>query len=359
MRFKLKKSYVEDLRLFEYRSSLMWYLALLAFLAVFPFFAGTYWVYNFMLAGIYSIVALGLNILTGYTGQISLGHAAFYAIGAYTTGFLTTKLGCTFWLALPLAGMAAALIGLIVGIPALRLTGIYLAIATMGFAFIIDQVILEWKYVTNGTNGLIVDRPTLGPISFNSDQAYYYVILLFVVLFVWITKNFERSPTGRAFIAVRDSEVAAQTMGISLAKVKTTAFAISAFYTGFAGGLFAPLINFIGPDNFSIMESINFIVIIIVGGIGSVHGSIFGAIFMTFLSEIIRLGKDVLPEAMQRMVGFQGAVYGLILMAFILFEPLGLYGRWLKIRFLFEVFPLYRRDTFRKKRKFYRSERSR
>lgn len=357
MRFKLNKSYIEDLRLFEYRSTLMWYLALLAFLAVFPFMAGSYWVYNFTLAGIYCIVALGLNILTGYTGQISLGHAAFYAIGAYTTGFLTTKFGCSFWLALPLAGIAASLIGLIVGIPSLRLSGMYLAIATMGFAFIIDQVILEWKYVTNGTNGLIIDRPTLGPISFNSDQAYYYVIILFVVLFVWITKNLERSPTGRAFIAVRDSEVAAQTVGISLARAKTTAFAISAFYAGFAGGLFAPLINFIGPDNFSLMESINFIVMIIVGGVGSVHGSIFGAIFMAFLSELIRLGKDLLPEFLQKTVGFQGAVYGFILMTFILFEPLGLYGRWLKIKFLFEVFPLYRRDTFRKTRKFYRSER--
>jgi len=160
-------------------------------------------------------------------------------------------------------------------------------------------------------------------------------------------------------VAVRDSEVAAQSMGIPLAKVKTQAFVISGFYAGIAGGLFAPLINFIGPDNFTIIESINLIVMIIVGGLASIHGSIFGAIFITLLSEFIRVGKDALPAFLSQQVGFQGAVYGLIIMLFILFEPMGIYGRYLKIKYLFQVFPIYRKDTFRRERKFQKAQRTR
>ncbi|MBU2549793.1 MAG: branched-chain amino acid ABC transporter permease [Proteobacteria bacterium] len=359
MKFKLKKSYMEDLELFEYKSDMVWYGAILLFLVLFPVWAGNYWTYNLTLAGVYCIAALGLNILTGYTGQISLGHAAFFAIGAYTVGYMTSILGLSYWLALPLAGVNSALIGLIVGLPALRLTGIYLAIATMSFAFIIEHVIIEWPSVTGGANGLIINRPSIGGWSLNTDASYYYLVLIMVVLFVLLTKNIIRTPPGRALVAVRDSEVAAQTMGIPLAKVKTQAFALSAFYTGIAGALFAPLINFIGPDNFTIMESINFIVMIIVGGAASIHGSIFGAIFITLLSEFIRVGKDALPTFMQQQVGFQGAVYGLIIMVFILFEPMGLYGRYLKLKYLFEVFPLYRKDTFRREKKFQKTERTR
>jgi len=359
MKFKLKKSYAEDLKLFEYRSDMAWYGAIVLFLFLFPLWAGNYWTYNLTLAGVYCIAALGLNILTGYTGQISLGHAAFLAIGAYTVAFMTSVLGWSFWLALPLAGVNSALIGLVVGLPALRLTGIYLAIATMGFAFIVEQIILEWPAVTGGANGLVVNRPAIGSWSLNSDASYYYLVLIVVILFVLLTKNIFRTPPGRALVAVRDSEVAAQTMGIPLAKVKTQAFAISAFYTGIAGGLFAPLINFIGPDNFTIIESINLIVMIIVGGAASIHGSIFGAIFITLLSELIRVGKDALPAFLQQQVGFQGAVYGLIIMLFILFEPMGIYGRYLKIKYLFEVFPMYRKDTFRRERKFQKTQRTR
>jgi len=359
MKFKLKKSYMEDLKLFEYKSDMVGYGVLLVFLFIFPSWAGNYWTYNLTLAGIYCIAALGLNILTGYTGMISLGHAAFFAIGAYTVGYMTTVLGHSFWIALPLGGFAAAFVGLSLVLPALRLSGIYLAIVTMGFGFIIDQVILEWPEVTGGANGLLINRPTLGPLSLNSDASYYYVVLVMVILFVLLTKNIVRTSLGRALVAVRDSEVAAQSMGIPLAKVKTQAFAISGFYAGIAGGLFAPLINFIGPDNFTIIESINLIVMIIVGGLASIHGSIFGAIFITLLSEFIRVGKDALPAFLSQQVGFQGAVYGLIIMLFILFEPMGIYGRYLKIKYLFQVFPLYRKDTFRRERKFQKAQRTR
>ena len=359
MRFKLKKTYMEDIKIFEYKSNMLWYGLLLVILLLFPQFTGNYWTYNLTLAGIYCIVALGLNILTGYTGQISLGHAAFFAIGAYAVGYLSTTLGWSYWIALPSAGILAATAGLVVAVPALRLSGLYLAMATMGFGFIVEQIIVQWKSVTGGANGLLVNRPEIGSWSLNTDNSYYYLVLAVVTLFVLLTKNLTRSPAGRAFVAVRDSEVAAQTMGIPLARVKIQAFAVSAFYTGVAGGLFAPLINFIGPDNFSIVESINFIVMIIVGGLGSIHGAIFGAIFITLLSEFIRVGKDLIPAFLREQVGFQTAVYGLVLMLFILFEPGGMYGRWLKIKYLFQIFPLYRKDTFRRVRQFQRSERNR
>jgi len=359
MRFKLKKTYMEDIKLFPFKSDMAWHGLLLVVLCVFPLVAGSYWTYNLTLAGIYCIVAMGLNILTGSTGQISLGHAAFFAIGAYTVGYLTSILGWSYWIALPLAGVSAAVSGLVVGVPALRLSGLYLAIATMGFGFIVEQINVQWKTVTGGANGLLIDRPRIGSFVFETDASYYFLVLLMVVVFVLLTKNLNRSPAGRAFVAVRDSEVAAQTMGVSLARVKVQAFAVSAFYTGVAGGLFAPLINFIGPDNFTIAESINFIVMIIVGGLGSIHGSIFGAVFISLLSEFIRVGKDFIPEFLREQVGLQTAVYGLVLMLFILFEPTGIYGRWLKVKFLFQVFPLYRKDTFRRVRRFQRSERTR
>ena len=359
MKFKLKLSYMDDIRIFKHRSDMVWYGLLIAFVLLIPLFAGNYWTYNLTLAAIYAIVALGLNILTGYTGQISLGHAAFYAIGAYTVGFLTTTLGWSFWIALPLAGVISAVVGLVVAVPALRLSGLYLAMATMGFGFIVEQIIVQWTSVTGGANGLSVHRPSLFGLALKSDQSYYYLAVIVLIFFTLVAKNFTRTPLGRALVAVRDSEVAAQTMGIPPAKIKIQAFSISAFYTGVAGGLFAPLINFIGPDNFNIMESINFIVMIIVGGAASIHGSIFGALFITLLSEFIRIGKDFLPEVVVGKVGFQTAVYGVILMAFILFEPHGLYGRWLKIKYLFEVFPLYRKDTFRRTRQYQRSERNR
>ncbi|MEW6529954.1 MAG: branched-chain amino acid ABC transporter permease [Thermodesulfobacteriota bacterium] len=359
MRFKLKKTYMEDIKLFPDKIDMAWYGLLLIILSIFPLVAGHYWIYNLTLSGIYCIVALGLNILTGFTGQISLGHAAFFAIGAYSVGYLTTTLGWSYWIALPLAGISAAASGLVVAVPALRLSGLYLAIATMGFGFIMEQVIVQWKSVTGGANGLLINRPSISSWSLSSDGAYYYLVIVMVAVFVLLTKNLTRSPAGRAFVAVRDSEVAAQTMGIPLARVKVQAFAISAFYTGIAGGLFAPLINFIGPDNFTIAESINFIVMIIVGGLGSIHGSIFGAVFITLLSEFIRVSKDFIPAFLREQVGFQTAVYGLVLMQFILFEPMGIYGRWLKLKYLFQVFPLYRKDTFRRVRRFQRSERTR
>jgi branched-chain amino acid transport system permease protein len=356
MRFIKRMNYLQDTQLFKYPSTLGWTLILIAVLLAAPLVMGTYWVSLLILIGINIIVALGLNLVTGYTGQVSLGHAAFFAVGAYTSAVLTGKFGLSFWLALPAAGVVGALVGIVVGLPALRLKGLYLAIATMGFGFIIEEIIVQWEPITNGVNGLSTNRPSFLALSLASDQRYYYLVLLVVLLSILVLKNLLRTSSGRAFLAIRDSETAAESMGINLAVYKTAAFCISAFYTGVAGALFAHFMRFIGPDNFTILESISFLVMILVGGLGSVHGSVFGALFITFLPEGISLSKDYLPPFIGQQAGLQAAVYGLVLLLFIRFEPLGLYGRWLKIKFYFENFPFYKKDTFRRMRKFHRTQ---
>ncbi|SHJ29210.1 branched-chain amino acid transport system permease protein [Desulfatibacillum alkenivorans DSM 16219] len=355
MRFEKRMHYLEDVQLFRYRSDMAWYILLLLLLLAAPAAMGTYWVSLLIQIGIYIIVALGLNLLSGYTGQVSLGHAAFFAVGAYTSAILTGKYSIPFLLALPASGVAGAAAGLVVGLPALRLKGLYLAIATMGFGFIVEEIIVQWESVTNSVNGLMVTRPVIGPISFQSDKSYYYLVLAVVLIMVLAIKNILRTPTGRAFIAIRDSEIAAESMGVSLTVYKTAAFAISAFYAGVAGSLFAHFMFFIGPENFTIMESISFLVMILVGGLGSVHGAVFGAVFITFLPEAISLSRGYLPAVIGEQAGLQSAVYGLVLLLFIRFEPLGLYGRWLKVKFYFENFPFYKKDTFRRVRKFHRT----
>ena len=356
MRVIKRMNYLQDIQLFKFRSTMVWYLLLIAVLLIAPLALNDYWVSLMNLIGIYVIVALGLNLLTGYTGQVSLGHSAFFAIGAYASAILTGKYGVSFFLALPTAGILAALVSILIGLPSLRLKGLYLAIATMGFAFIVEEIIVKWDAVTNGVNGLSLVRPKIGPLTFTADEHYYYLIYAIVLIMILLLKNILRSPTGRAFVAIRSSEVAAESMGVNLAIYKTAAFCISAFYTGAAGSLFGHHMLFIGPENFDFLISISFLVMIVVGGLGSVHGAVFGAIFITTLPELIALSKGYLPPFIGEQAGLRAAVYGLILLLFIRFEPLGIYGRWLKIKFYFEHFPIYKKDTFRRVRKFYRAE---
>ena len=359
MKLLMKTDYREDLQIFEKKRSWIYCGLFLLGLIFFPVVSGRYITSIANLAGIYIIVALGLNLLTGCTGQISLGHAAFLAIGAYSSSFLTAKLSFPFLVALPMAGVVTTFVGMVVAIPALRLTGLYLAIATMAFSFIIDEVIIRWKYITNGANGLFVPKAQIGPWILKGDLGLFYLILLIVIGMVILTKNILRGPLGRALIAIRDSEIASQSMGISLAKYKTIAFGISAFYTGIAGSLFAHYMSFIGPENFTLMDSILYLVMIIVGGMGSVIGSIFGAIFVTFLTEVIRIAKDLFPYWPKLLNSMQPILYGAVIIVFIHFEPQGLYGRWLKVKYHWENMPMVKKDTFKREMKFYRSEKKR
>jgi branched-chain amino acid transport system permease protein len=356
MRFIMKRDYYQDIRLFRYRSTFFWYLALVigSFLA--PTVLDDYITSQLTFICMYSVATVGLMLLTGYTGQVSMGHAAFFGIGAFTSAILSSK-GVPFVLALPSAGLLAGVVGIFIGLPALRLSGLYLAIATMGFGFIVEEILVRWESLTRGNMGMIVDPPSIGPLIFESETSYYYLTLVVLILTILAARNILRSPTGRAMIAIRDSEVAAQAMGISMAKYKTMAFAISAFFTGVAGSLYAHKLTFINPESFTILVSIEFLAMIIIGGLGSLHGAVFGAAFIIFLPQLIIMTRDYMPKYLADQTGLEPVLYGLMIILFILFEPMGIYGRWRKTRFYFEMFPLYKKDTFRREKKYLKAER--
>lgn len=286
-----------------------------------------YVLYLVSLGLIYAVVALGLNLLFGYAGQFSLGHAGFFAIGAYTSAILTSRAEVPFILALPAAGFLTAAIGFLLGLPALRLSGLYLAVATLGFGLAVPQLILWQGGLTGGAMGLhslpLAAIP-LGPlptIVFRTDQDYYYLALGVLILLTIFARNVGNSDTGRAFISIRDSEVAARAMGINLVRYKTTAFALSAFYAGVGGSLYAHLLHGISPEDFTIFLSIDFVTMIVLGGLGSVSGALFGAFLLTFLqNSLTRL--PVLRDFQNLYV----VVLGVILILTISFFPRGLAG---------------------------------
>jgi branched-chain amino acid transport system permease protein len=295
-------------------------------------------------------------LLSGYTGLFSLGHAAFLGVGAYTQAALTGA-GVPFPIALAAAGAVAAAAGVVVGLPALRVKGIYLAIATLSFGFILEEVFARWERVTGGNAGIHIQAPNVFGWKAESDEAFYFVCLVVTVLATFAVLNLLRSSTGRAFVAIRDSEISAQSMGIHLARYKTLSFALSAALAGLGGALYAHKLKFISPDQFNVLQSIDLVLMIVVGGLGSVHGAFLGAIFLITMPQVIALGKDWLPAVIGQAPGLQGAVYGLVLIAFVLFEPLGIYGRWVKLRTWFQIFPFYRSGLFKRQKSYLKSDR--
>jgi branched-chain amino acid transport system permease protein len=239
------------------------------------------------------------------------------------------------------------------------MTGVYLAIATLAFSFIIEQIFIRWESVTGGFRGFAVARPEVFGIAITEPWLFYYFSLAVLTLVLLAAINILRSPTGRAMVAIRDSEIAAQSMGVNLARYKTTAFALSAGFTGIAGGLFAHKIGFLAPDAFNIILSIQLLLMVVVGGLGSLHGAIFGALIVGALPQMIAIGRDYLPISIGRQPGLEPGLFGLILVFFILFEPLGLYGRWRKLKLYFQLFPLYKKATFKRQKTYTRSERNR
>jgi len=302
--------------------------------------SGDYGAYLLNLIFINIIAAVGLNILTGFTGLISLGHAAFMAIGAYTSSILTVKLGVPFWLALPASGALTGLIGFVVGLPSLRLTGIYLALATMAFGFVTDEIILQWQSLTRGADGFAAIPPIIFGMTFDSYKKYFFITFISLAILLFVAKNMTRGSFGRTLMAIRDSETAAETMGVNLGWYKALAFTVSAIYAGLAGSLYAHFILFVSVDNFTLLHSIGFIVMVVVGGLGSITGSVMGAIFITVLPEIISVTRDYLPAAVKTASSLQAAVYGIILMLFVIYQPAGFYGLWVKIKNWWRTFPL-------------------
>ncbi|MEW6266569.1 MAG: branched-chain amino acid ABC transporter permease [Thermodesulfobacteriota bacterium] len=337
------RNYRQDLRIFRSPSARMALALFLLFLLFLPFLAGKYIVFVACVAGVSVISALGLNILTGYTGLMSMGHAAFMGVGAYTAAILSAKAGFPFAAALPLAAIMAALLGAVVGIPTLRLKGLYLVVTTLAFQFIVQHVIYHWESLTQSDKGIKLAEPALLGFRFSSYDSFYYVILFFAVATAILAKNLAMSRTGRAFIAVRDRDIAAEIIGVHVAKYKIIAFVVSSFIAGLAGALYAYLLGLIGPDHFTFNQSVLYIAMIIVGGMGTVLGSILGAVFMVLLPEIINAVSGPLasayPVMASRIGGISVVVYGLIIVLFLLFEPAGLFGIWIRLKRYWKTWP--------------------
>ena len=356
MRFLFKTDYQQDVRLFKHGGQVFWYGLLLAALLVAPWLLPDYYVSQLVFIWIYAIAAIGLMILVGFTGQVSLGHAAFLAMGAYTEAYLQQH-GWPFALSLTFSALVAGITGIIVGLPALRVKGMYLAIATLAFGFIVEEGVARAESITGGNAGKAIGTLEVFGLPIDSEQRFYYLSLFVLALVVVGVMNLLRSPTGRAFVAIRDSEISAQSMGIHLARYKTIAFALSAAVAGIAGALYAHKLRYLSPDQFTFLQSIELLIILVIGGVGSIYGAIFGAAFWIAVQQFIVLAKDWLPPAIAQQTGLQPTVFGLILVAFVLFEPMGLYGRWLKVRTFFQLFPFYRKGLFRRQKTYMKSER--
>ncbi len=346
----MKRDYYEDVRLFSSGVVVFWFCLLILFLALFPFLFKNYYVYVANYMAINVLVAIGLNILVGYTGQISLGHAGFFAIGAYGTLVLMAQAHFPFLLALLTAALITALFGFLIGLPALRLEGPYLSIATLGFGLSITRVIGRIDFF-GGRQGLHTPDLVIGPWHLDSDRDFYYLLIAITVMLALAARNLTRTKVGRAFVAIRDADIAAETMGVNLMYYKTLAFAVSAFYTGVAGGLYAFVLRFIEPELFSILMSILFLAMVVVGGLGSLFGSIAGACLLSWLDLELRnilsipyLGQwlEALSRSYFSITGvsnIQYILYGSIMVLIMIFEPLGIFGFWIRTKTYWKTWP--------------------
>ena len=301
----------------------LWLGLLVVACLVAPRFLSSYMVYLMCLLAIYSIVAIGLNILMGYAGQISVGHTGFFAIGAYASAIAVLRFGLPFWVSLPLAGLVSAAIGFLLGVPALRLSGFYLAVATLGFGIAVPLVILNSESVSGGHMGLNPPRPSAFGFQFSSDLSYFYIVFGTMLLLLAVACWLLSTKAGRAWVALRDSETAAQAMGINLAYYKTLAFAVSGFYTGIAGALDGHLITSIHPEGYTFTQSIQFLTFIVVGGMASIPGSIMGAVFLTVVQQMLSFG---FPGLESRFKDLPAIMYGFFLILCVMFLPGGLVG---------------------------------
>ena len=341
----LKESYLEDEKIFQSVFVKFWLVLLFAVLILFPhfWFVDSYWLYIANLTGFAVIGAVGLNLLTGFTGQISLGHAAFMGVGGYATAILITRLDVPFWFALPVAGLVSAAVGLIIGIPSLRVKGLYLVIATLAAQFILEFVFGHWESMTRGIRGINVPPPHIGGFVFDTEKSFYYITLTLVVVGVGFARNVVRTKWGRAFVAIRDRDLAAEIMGINLFRYKLAAFALSSFYAGIAGGLWVSFMKVVTPEHFPFSLSIQYLAMVIVGGLGTVLGSIFGAIFMTLIPELLNVlsgtTKQMFPGMDQLFIPMKDVVFGVLIVGFLVFEPHGLAEIWHRIKNFFTLWP--------------------
>ncbi len=335
------ENYAQEMAILNSRGKWGALAALLVLLFVCPLFLSDRMLTILTTMGIAVVSAHGLNILTGYCGQISIGHSGFMAVGGYTSAILCAKLGWPFWAALPCGALAAGLAGLIFGLPSLKIKGFYLIMATIAAQFIIIWVIIQLRSITGGTDGLLVPKPTIGGLSLSSKINYYYLVLVFAVLATITAHNIVRTRSGRAFIAIRDNDLAAEVMGVSLWRYKLQAFFIGCIYAGAAGSLLLHYVRFASIEQFPFWDSVWYLGMLIVGGMGSTAGAIFGVIALKLLDELVTVAGPILAAAVAPQAAASLALisHGLIIIIFLIFEPRGLYHRWEIIRTYFRLWP--------------------
>jgi branched-chain amino acid transport system permease protein len=340
---EFRTSYAADMAIFDSVLARSAVVVFLLVLATFPLYATTYWLDVVNRIGIAVIGAIGLNILTGFTGQISLGNAAFLAVGAYSTVAITSRWELPFFLVIPMAGLVSALAGMVFGIPSLRLKGLYLAMATLAAHFIVEFTVVHWEKMTGGVNGISVPAPRLFGLSLDSDRSLFFLILPLTAFLTLFAKNLFRTKVGKAFIAIRDQDISAEVMGVDVFKHKLMSFGVSSFYVGVAGSLLAYQARIISPENFPLGVAIDYLGMIIIGGLGSILGSILGAIFITLLPELLRLlsgaASGLFPMAVQLFASLKLGVFGLAIVLFLIFEPDGLAARWHTIKNYWKLYP--------------------
>ena len=338
-----KETYLKDEAIFQ-SLPIKFFLALFfVFLLIFPFVANAYLLYMANMIGFAVIGAVGLNLLTGFTGQISLGHSAFIGVGAYTSAILITRYGLSFWVSLPLAGLVSALAGMIIGLPSFRVKGLYLCIATLASQFIFEFIFVHWESMTNGITGIHIPPPQIGSFKFATEKDFYWITLFCAVLAVGYARNLVRSRMGRAFVAIRDRDLSAEIIGINLLHYKLSSFAISSFYAGITGALWMSFLKVVTPEHFPFILSIQFLAMVIIGGMGSVLGSIFGAVFMTivpeFLGYVTTVVKMQAPGYEQLFIPMKEVVFGGLIIVFLIFEPHGLAEIWNRVKSVFRLWP--------------------
>jgi branched-chain amino acid transport system permease protein len=337
-------TYAQDMAILRTKTHWTMFIVLLLLLFTLPLYLGNYWLGVANLIGITLIAAIGLNILVGYCGQLSIGHAGFIAVGAYTTAILTGKLGLPFLVGLICAGIVAGIIGLIFGIPSVRVKGFYLAITTIAAQFIIIWVINHWE-ITGGFVGIKVPYASIAGFEFKSEASQFFLIMAITVLCIFFAKNLVRTKVGRAFVAIRDNDLAAEVMGVNVLYYKLLAFFIGCFLAGIAGALLAHWIGFMNTEQFSLTESILYIGMIIIGGLGTSLGPILGVVFIRIIQQVLTVQLVPYLESTFTMMpaGFATGVtpmlFGIVIVLFLVLEPRGLAHRWVLFKSAYRLWP--------------------
>jgi branched-chain amino acid transport system permease protein len=340
-----KTTYEEDDAIWQTKVSRFWIGLLIVGLIAFPFvFHGSKYLLHIADSVLIAIIAaLGLNILVGFTGQISLGHGAFIGVGAYASGYFMNQFGIPFMGCLLIGGFVAAVVGMIFGIPSLRLKGLYLAIATLAAQVIIEFIFIRARNITGGSQGLLVSPASIFGFEFNNEFRFYFLALFFAILAILVAKNIVRTKPGRAFMAIRDRYISAEIIGVPLFQYKLISFGISSFFAGISGSLWAHYIGIITPEHFNVLVSIQYLSMIIIGGLGSIFGTILGTIFIVLLPEVLRAISGPLSSTFPILIDIFNAlregIFGLVIIVFLIFEPDGLAHRWKMIKNYWKLWP--------------------